>query len=53
LGEDTLAVLDLLLPAFQAGIDMVQRMEAGRGAMMAASPRRAIALRLLETAHRS
>ena len=34
-GEDTLAVLDLLLPAFQAGIDMVQRMEAGRSAMMA------------------
>jgi DNA-binding CsgD family transcriptional regulator len=30
-GEDTLALLDLLLPAFQAGIDMVQRMEAGRG----------------------
>lgn len=35
-GEGTLALLDLLLPAFQAGIDMVQRMEAGRGAMMAA-----------------
>jgi DNA-binding CsgD family transcriptional regulator len=38
-GEDTLAVLDLLLPAFEAGIEMVQRMEAGRGAMIAAFDR--------------
>ena len=28
-------MLDLLLPAFQAGIDMMQRMEAGRSAMIA------------------
>jgi DNA-binding CsgD family transcriptional regulator len=38
-GEDTLALLDLLLPAFQAGIDMLQRMDAGRGAIMAAFDR--------------